>query len=56
MIRRALFRRRQPAGAPIYQRRPEGSAIAPDLVVFIVAAVLAFASAIMAVILGIAER
>ncbi len=40
----------------MYRRRPEGSAIAPDLVVFIVAAVLAFASAVMAVALGIAER
>ncbi|HEX5279669.1 MAG TPA: hypothetical protein VFW28_06295 [Micropepsaceae bacterium] len=55
MTRWALFRRREPAGPPVYGR-PEGSAVAPDLVVFFVAATLALASAVTAVALGIAQR
>jgi hypothetical protein len=55
MARRTLFRRREQAGPPIY-RRPEGAAIAPDLVVFTVAAALAIATAVTAVALGIAQR
>jgi hypothetical protein len=55
MARRALFGRRE-HGAPPFYRRPEGFVVAPDLVVFIVAAALALASAVAAVALGIAQR